>query len=298
MNYFFLKIGEGNSEAIDWLEGRSPNPFGQPGAVIYFDNLTERDYENGHGARQARDFFEIGLKEELREASRMVVVCHGEVWILKSAGRVKFMEAVVRSTQTICTPKAMPVDVLARKPMKDVPSVLAGIGVNQFYVRGTFRKINHWGNLKAIDRTVGIPCQSEHWDLDKQGPAQLLECLGSVEFETLIAKLFETNGCFVPAYRGGVIRDVDLFVHNENNTDLDLAGLRIAARQAVSVQIKTWTNRKKKSDAVDFLIGFDAKPFDAKWVLDRVLECPPVTAWLKRSLNWLPQELMSKFHLN
>jgi hypothetical protein len=74
--------------------------------------------------------------------------------------------------------------------------------------------------------------------------------------------------------------------------------LRIAARQAVSVQIKTWTNRKKKSDAVDFLIGFDAKPFDAKWVLDRVLECPPVTAWLKRSLNWLPQELMSKFHLN
>ena len=298
MNYFFLKIGKGNSEAIQWLEGRSPNPFGRPAAVIYFDNLTEKDYRDGKGTRQSRDFFEIGAKQELRNETRMVVVCRGEVWILKPAGKVTFMAEIERPDQSRCTPKAMPVDVLTRRPMKDVPPVLACIGVNQFYAQGTFRPINHWGNFKAIDWTVGPPFKGEHWDLTKQGKAQLLECLGSVEFETLIAKLLEAKGCFVPAYRGGVIQHIDLFAHNDGKNDLDLGGLKIPAGKSSSIQVKTWSNGQAKSDAVDYLIGFDVKPFDAEWVFKQVFECPSALAWLRRSLNWLPRELLSKFQLN
>lgn len=67
------------------------------------------------------------------------------------------------------TPKAMAVTILARRPMKDVPPVLAGIAVSQFYARGTFRQTNHWGNYNAIDWTVGGAFSGEHWDLRKQG---------------------------------------------------------------------------------------------------------------------------------
>ena len=301
MNYFLLKIGKGNSEAIDWLEGRRPNPFGRPGAVIYFDNLTEADYRAGKGSSQPRVFFEIGADQKSWNETRMVVVCEGVVWVLKPAGEVIFMPEIDRPDKTRCTPKAMPVDVLARCPMKDVPPVLACIGVNQFYVRGTFRRINHWGNFKAIDQTVGAPCTGEHWDLAKQGPTQLLECLGSVEFETLIAKLLEARGFFVPAYRGGVIQHIDLFAHNDTDADLDLEGLKILARQAASIQVKTWSNGKAKTEAVDYLIGFDVKgagTFNSEWVLKQVLDCHSAAAWLKRSLNWLPRELLLNFQLN
>jgi hypothetical protein len=298
MNYFFLKIGKGNSEAKDWLEGR--NPLGKPAAVIYFDNLTQKDYQNGAGDSQPRDFWKRGEKQEMRDDTRMIVVCHGEVWILKPAGQVVVLPEI-EYEQTKLTPKAMSVIVLARRPMKDVPPVLACIGCNQYYVRGTFRPINHWGNFKAIDWTVGQPFKGEHWDLSKQDIPQLLECLGSVEFETLIAKIFESKGCFVPAYRGGVIQHIDLFVHNDSQTDLNLDGLKVPAKRSVSVQVKTWSNGEPKSDAVDYLIGFDVKgknTFDAKWVLKQVHESLPATAWLKRSLNWLPEELLSKFQLN
>jgi hypothetical protein len=295
MDYFFLKIGKGNCEALDCLEKRNPT------AVIYFDNLTEADYANGKGKSQPRAFWQRASKPELQDETRMVVVCHGEVWILKPIGNVTFMPEILRPDQTKCTPKTMPVKILARRSMKDVPPVLACIGVNQFYAQGTFRQIKHWGNFKAIDWTVGTPFKGEHWDLSKQGVVQLLECLGSVEFETLIAKLFEAKGCFVPAYRGGVIQHIDLFVHNDIEVDLNLNGLKIPAKRSTSIQVKTWSNGEPKSDAVDYLIGFDVKgtnTFDAEWVFKQVHECPPATAWLKRSLNWLPEELLSKFQLN
>jgi hypothetical protein len=299
MDYFFLKIGKGNSQAKEWLEGR--NPLKRPAAVIYFDKLTEGEYKRGKGKRQPRDFWERGLTEKSREATRMVVVHGGEVWILKPAGKVKFLRKIRRPDGTECTPKAMPVNLLARRAMKDVPPVLACIGVNQHYARRTFTQINHWGNFKAIDWAARAPFKGEHWDLAQQGPIQFLECLGSVEFETLIAKLFEANGCFVPAYRGGVIKDIDLFVHNDSRTDLDLSGLRIRASRSASIQVKTWSNGMQKPDAVDYLIGFDVKgkrAFDAEWVLNQVRSSPAVAAWLKRSLNWLPKEFFQKFRLN
>src|SRR5207247_1001715 len=102
------------------------------------------------------------------------------------------------------------VHVLAHRNAKDVPLVLASITANQFYTRGTFRRINDWGNYKAIDCAVGKRFQGDHWEPDlcavgkrfqgdhwepdQQGPAQILECLSSVELETLVAKLLEAHG--------------------------------------------------------------------------------------------------------
>lgn len=144
--------------------------------------------------------------------------------------------------------------------------------------------------------TSGSQHIGEHWKIKNQTAAQLIECLGNVEFETLIAKVLEAHGCFVPACRGGCIQDVDLFAHNDTSHNLDLEGFKIGAGSSAAIQIKTWSNGFVKPASVDYSVGFDVKGpgcFGPEWVLRQVAKCLTITAWLKRSLNWLPTKLLA-----
>jgi hypothetical protein len=65
--------------------------------------------------------------------------------------------------------------------------------------------IKHYGNCKALNfMLTGITPEVDSFE-------HYLRCLSSMEFETLIAKIFEEQGYFVPAYRGGTLRRYDLF---------------------------------------------------------------------------------------
>ena len=86
----------------------------------------------------------------------------------------------------------------------------------------------------------------------------LLECLGSVELETLVAKVFEAAGCFVPAYRGGCIQDLDLFAHNYRAVDIELDGLVVPAGERISIQVKGTSRLSACPDAVGCLIALGA----------------------------------------
>jgi hypothetical protein len=297
MEYFYLKIGEGNGLARDWLAGK--NPLHRPAAVIWFDNYSQQQYRQGKGKAEPRSFWQRGQKKFYNE-TLMVVVHDGEIWILRPAGRVRFLRSE-KAGNARRTPKVMPVKVLAHRNAKDVSPVLTCITANQYLTRGTFRRIHDdWGNYKAIDCVVGSRQVGDHWEPAKQGAGQLLECLASTELETLIAKLFEAHGCFVPAYRGGAMKDIDLFVHNDGDRAIHLGGLQVPPKQRVSVQIRRWSNDFTKPSCVDYLVGLDVKghnSFDADWILARVKECPPVASWLRRSLDWLPRTFLSAFGL-
>jgi hypothetical protein len=297
MDYFYLKVGIGNAQARDWLAGKNPpNLLNRPAAPIYFDNYNLADYKAGKGGKEPRLFWERG-KPEFYEKTRMVVVHEGEIWILKPDGEVDFLLSEPNELGNPHTPKAMPVKILKHRVAKDVPPVLASITANQYLTRGTFRQISDWGNYKAIDCMVGGPYEGEHW-VGKQGPAQLFECLGSIELETLVAKLLEAYGCFVPAYRGGLMKDIDLFGYNDGDTEINIGSLKVPPKERVSLQIKRWSNGMTKPASVDYLVGLDVKgkdAFNADWILDQIKKCPPVIAWLRRSLNWLPTSFLSKF---
>ena len=296
MKYYYLKIGAGNSRAEDYLAGQ--NPLKRPAAVIYFDPLAEADYEKGLGKSQPREFWQCGLGDFRQTV--MVVIHSGKVWILRPDGRVHFGPEFSHSTGPL-TPKMLPVEILAEKTAAEVPMVLASMGVNQYFTRGTFREVNHWGNFKAIDVVLNQAGVGQHWDKEKQTAAQLLECLSSMELETLIAKLLEEHGCFVPAYRGGLMKDIDLFAHNDREGSLDLGGLSIPPGGRVSIQIKSWSGKIECPKTVDYLIGLDVRDrnaFDAGWILGRVLEAPATRTWLRRSLEWLPSEYLKIFQLD
>jgi hypothetical protein len=315
MNYFFLKLGRGNDEASSLQRTR-------PTASIYFDGLSEEDYRKPHaGNSQARLFIQRGLDEN-RCDTVIVVIHEATVWILQPAGTVEFEKPFTKDGVSL-TKKTMPVRVLAKVPSKLVPLVLAGIGCSQAHGRRTFTRIKHWGNLKAIDcvlekhskgadrRWVPGPTEpdeeiAEHWRrlAKDKGPnqtaAQLLECLGSTELETLVAKLFEEHGSHVPAHFGGMLKDIDIFASNDSSKAIRIGELRVPARSTVSIQVKSG-GRPSYTSTVDYLIGLEVVPdpraFGAEWLLARVKECPPVKRWLRRSLNWMPEHFLKQFGL-
>jgi hypothetical protein len=291
MRCFYLKIGKGNSLAIDWLGGN--NPLGYPAAVIFFERCTIEDIRNGKSDSQAKDFYQSGLPE-VREQILMIVIGHGSAWFLKPAGELMEYDSPLDAKNLW---KIMPVEIIASHRLNQIPPVLAGINANTYLNQGTYREIKNWGNIKAIYYSLNLPLPKEHLSNENCNATRLLECLSSVELETLVAKLFEAAGCFVPAYRGGCIKDVDLFAHNEQNIDVNFDGLIIPSRKGISIQVKGRADLKECPKTVDCLIGFEvpraSNCFDGKWLLSQVKAYPNVANWLRRSLSWLPQEFIS-----
>jgi len=290
MRWFYLKNGTQNSE-IDRLEAKTPT------AVIYFGETRVKEFLAGKGDKQGQDFCKAGLSKN-RNKTTIVLTCRGVVWLLQPASEVREEKRRKHENGDPYIPKTMTVKILAKKDSMDVPAVLAGIGANAYLGRGTFREISHWGDIKAIEMVLGRGIPKEHKD---EGPEQLLECLSSVELETLVAKLFEAAGCFVAAYRGGTTMAVDVVTHNDTAKSIHLDGITIKPRSRISVQVKGWQSGMTCSDAVDYLIGLDvkigAKTFGATWLLNQVRQFPDVAKWLHRSLNWLPNDYLKQWKL-
>ena len=57
------------------------------------------------------------------------------------------------------------------------------------------------GNIAAIKYLIG---ELNDFKIDP------LKTLSSVQLETLVVKIFEKNGAFIPAWRGGTLKDIDI----------------------------------------------------------------------------------------
>lgn len=296
MQWYYMKIGKGNELAEKWLPG--DNPLKRSAVPILFGRRSIADLRTGNCGRQEKDFYESSLPEN-RDKRVITVIFGGFVWLLRPAGNLEEYDPGSNSRDTL---KIMPVDMICPKlRLADVPPILAGINANAFLSRGTFRKITNWGNIKAVERALGHPLPSKHLAQENCTVSRLLECLSSVELETLVAKLFEAAGCFVPAYRGGCVKDVDLFAHNETGKTIELEDLVLKPKQRFAIQVKGRNKLTKRPPAVDYFIGIDSPDlpncYDGAWLLSQVKRFPQVNNWLRRSLSWLPSEFLVKYEI-
>lgn len=290
LEYFYLKIGKGNKAAKEWLAGK--NPLNKPAVVIYFDSLEEKDYTSNKPCKEALEFYRRGF-EPKASTTRMVVINEGEVFILKPKGQVVFLPSELNDEGNPHTPKAMPIEILVRKNMAKAPLVLAGITANRFLSSGTFRRITDPGNLKALDCFTGISSNGDHWPKGIFTADDLLGCLGSTEMETLVAKCFEELGYFVPAYRGGNLKDIDLLAYNETGRPIKFAGIPL--KDEVAIQVKRKKGKMKCPPTCDLLVGMEVvgeRTVDGPALMSQVLKLPQTKKWLKRSLAWLPTDLV------
>ncbi|WP_421882744.1 hypothetical protein [Methylibium sp.] len=308
MDHHILNIkhpAEGNT-AEYWLGRRNLAPvfFGQSTVQQLLADRGVNGQRLGGGARL---FAELGLDERHQASARCITISAGEVWCYRFTGRISALdnEAIefLRNGQhCIDVPKAIPVAVEERIPIYEVPLIVASLRVNQHFCRGTFAHINperYPGNVAALDWLWGAVPE----------PLHRLQCLSSIELETLIAKLLEEQGAFVPAYKGGFLHGVDLFAYADSAAVAQRSRLpfvrRTDGRLVLSVQVKTrigdvgdvqaWlaggdervliTIEDERHPALADLHG--VRYFTREWVEQSLGSAPVSNAWLDRSLNWL-----------
>jgi len=292
MDFYYLKLGKQNSEAQEWLSNK--NELGRPHAFIYFDNFKETDYEKEKAKKQALEFYRVGL-DQRRAKSRFIVIFDGHLNLLQPLGPVKFL----RSTWNDQNPpkkhrrKVMPVRILEKRPVLELPLVLAGMPSNQSLARGTFQKISDKGNLLAL-ALLFEKADSENKSIQPLDATSFFECLSSTELETLIAKCLEELGCFVPAHLGGNLKGIDIIAYKETSENVVFCGHLL--KKTTAIQVKRRTHGKKIDKDVNIYVALDAEgpnSVDANKLLELIVKLPKTKAWLLRSLNWIPKKYLS-----
>lgn len=283
--YIFAKIGTGNNLAGRYLHGKSEVNY--PAVPIYFTceyNNEEEFLRYGGSKSQGELFFECGRNQD----GKFIVVIHEAiVYILKPVGEVNFEKSSVHEGK-VGSVKLLPVHILKKIPISDVPVILASIGANRYCSSGTFRKISNDGNIRAIQaalgQTINIPNDSSI--------IHAIECLSSVEFETLVAKIFEEAGFFVPAYRGGTMPGADLFAYNKSATAISIGHLSIDAGVHRSIQVKLRVKANSPPPGIDYLVASNVREslnvLGTEWLTSALRQSPKAKAWLIASLDWLP----------
>lgn len=278
MRFAYAKIGAGNSEFEKYLL-QAESKF----IPIYFDRSysNEEDFLcHGGSKKQGQLFFEYGHE---RDSKYIIINSRGIINVYKPTGPVIFRQ-ISASTEADGWVKLLPVELVVAKPSTEVPAVLAGINANRYYSSGTFREITSPGNIAALQFLLGL-------QENATGPRSLLEALnllGSIEMETLVARILDEQGLFVPAHHGGTMQDIDLFAHNDSDHPINVSGLKVGVNSRIAIQIKTRSNFKYKPVGVDFVIctnGIEKEwQLTCQWLLESI-KISPITA---KCLNpWL-----------
>lgn len=249
------------------------------------------------------------LDESEQRQNIFVTIDEGFVWIYRPVGQIREVidekhPAEFLGSQVVGIPKAIPIVILERQHVRDVPLVLSSMKSNKWLSMVTFREIDrkrqgtYVGNIAAI-QSIHPEARETEFSVDP------LSCLSSLEFETLIAKLLEERDCFVPAYKGGFLRDIDLLCKPKFEIDFD--GISLQAKVTLSFQLKMRFDRSLLDQLrrqVDYAISLDSEQeldrlfehhefrnrvLGREWVRNAVVKSPKTLDWLEESLAWLPQ---------
>lgn len=296
--FYYAKIGKGNQYASKYLKGE--NELKAPCIPIYFSGgEPDRDtfLASKSSKEQGEDFFNCADKWS---NSYVVVIYGGNVSIWKPVPNcvVEFKNSEVDNDFEGMV-KLMKVKKVMTKSVKDVPPIVAGINANRYYSSGTFREIDDPGNVLALTiMLVDHGALKAQHDIGEPTLARVIECLSSVQFETLIAKIFEEHGCFVPAYKGGTVKGIDLTARNDTAGLISIGGFKIEHGKTVSVQVKLRINpyerqRIVSSEQIDLLVWeiYAEGPSlpESKWLEAALSKSPQSRDWLLKSIDWLPK---------
>lgn len=314
MQFFNLNIRhegyqrEYGSAAVYWLDRCKQAP-------IFFGDLTVNDVREKSNAFCGKE--DCWKKEQQSQildfcnssSPVCVSIDEGWVWIYELTGKVRMCAERSppikgKDSEWSDIPKIRDIKLLKNKRISEVPLVLASMKANRWMSSGTFREIKQTTDTTNMGNLAAIQSVTNRWIDDFL--VDPLDCISSLEFETLIAKIFEEHGCFVPAYKGGFLRDVDLIV--EPTTDIYLADKKFSKTEGrLSLQLKMQVYPELlNGGTIQYAIGLnsDASIQDFRrrelnnanaclgrtWVRNALRQSPDSLAWLERLLKWLPPE--------
>lgn len=184
------------------------------------------------------------------------------------------------------------IKLLKKIKVVECPLVLATIKSNTRLTKGTFKSIedpnnseshmnSYFGNIKALKYILNG--KKEKVAVDSF--AEYMECLSPIEFETLIAKLKEEEGYFVPAYKGGMLKDYDLICKKNGRQENIQIKLNLS---------KDTYNKYKKKGLIIYCVSKSEKIVDPTvtiydWQdIEKLINKSPNTKkWLSQTLDWV-----------
>ena len=184
------------------------------------------------------------------------------------------------------------IKLLKKIKVVECPLVLATIKSNTRLTMGTFKSIedpnnpdshmnSYYGNIKALEYILHD--KKEKVSVDSF--AEYMECLSPIEFETLIAKLKEEEGYFVPAYKGGMLKDYDLICNKDGRQENIQIKLNLS---------KDTYNKYKKKGLIIYCVSKSEKIVDPTvtiydWQdIEKLINKSPNTKkWLSQTLDWV-----------
>ena len=283
------------SAAEYWLDDHKKAPIFYGDITI--DSIRQGGYAKNRRGEQPANF--VDLLENARDSFRpiMITIDSGKVWIYTPKDGPHYCNGAHRPDNGD-VPKFFHVEQLARVRVAEAPLVLSSMRANRWLSSGTFVPLvgnQYEGNIEAV-RTVA--------ELQAK-PISRLDCLSSVELETLVAKLFEENGYFVPAHRGGFVDGFDLVVKPRGATGFALAD----GSEPLAIQVKLRVTDEKSAlawlsqEPHRFLVSSQKDPFkhlgrveaqvlDRRWLMDALRKSPRTTEWLEESTHWVRKPLV------
>lgn len=184
------------------------------------------------------------------------------------------------------------IKLLKKIKVVECPLVLATIKSNTRLTMGTFKSIedpnnpdshmnSYYGNIKALEYILHD--KKEKVSVDSF--AEYMECLSPIEFETLIAKLKEEEGYFVPAYKGGMLKDYDLICKKDNQQENIQIKLNLS---------KDTYNKYKKKGLIIYCVSKSEKIveptvtiYDWQDIEKLINKSPNTKKWLSQTLDWV-----------
>ena len=278
MEYFLLNVNRPEGNMVDyWIEERQIAPifYGQSTIKQIKNNETEL---TPNQKRDAELF--INTFENQNEEAIIFSISDEYIYIYKQIGKLQEIEQYLNKNNTKSLVKGFSIKILIKKLIKESPLILATIKSNRYMSAGTFKKLklvsensSYFGNILSIKYLLTDKIQ------EVKTFSSYLFCLSSLEFETLIAKIFEEKGYFVPAYKGGFIKNYDLFCKKNNET--------------ISLQIKLEMEEEYYNESTDYFycINNNSVPTSniKNWkdIKEEIEQCPRTKEWLEKTLYWV-----------
>lgn len=303
--YFLLNIIENRNTK---RENKVDFWMNEKFAPIFYDNWTIEQIQNkqtkltalpGNKPLTPRQENEanrfVKMFEQINDENILFSIGDNHIYFFKQCGVLKQKTHNNKEFGV----KGFDIDIIKIKQIKKCPLILASTKANRNLSARTFIQLDeilHLGNIKAIKYIL----HNEKASLGNF--TDYLKCLSSLEFETLIAKIFEEKGFFVPAYKGGFIKNFDLLCRNSTEEIKEIGGKEILPNKIISIQIKTTLTEddyQHTKNGVDFFFCIESevkenmKTVFVAQNIKEFLDESKTMDWLEETLCWVDNPVLS-----
>lgn len=148
-------------------------------------------------------------------------------------------------------------------------------------------KKEDWGAIQAIKHCLN----NEQLDKPKNA-SELMSFLSPYELETLVFLILKNAGLFVPAWRGGTQKGIDIIAKNLTPSSIEIFPIIFKSKSSFTFQVKRRV--KERSKEANYTVateyyGTDERVLNAEWLLRQIQNKnqSETKNWFTHSLNWI-----------